>query len=59
MKQSDNQMDKQSDNQKKNDFSRGSVVGNIMKLAVLMNLGQRINGLETIGDRIYIGSITG
>ena len=40
MKQSDNQMDKQSDNQKKNEFSRGSVVGNIMKLLCSMTLAR-------------------
>ena len=56
MKQSDNQMDKQSDNQKKTIF-QGSVVGNIMKLAVPMTLAQLINVLYNIVDRIYIGMI--
>ena len=57
MKHSVNQSDKQSDNQKKNDFSKGRVVGNIMKLAVPMTLAQLINVLYNIVDRIYIGMI--
>lgn len=39
------------------DFSKGSVVGNIMTLAVPMTLAQLINVLYNIVDRIYIGRI--
>ncbi len=46
-----------SDTQKKNDFSKGSVVGNIMSLALPMTLAQLINVLYNIVDRIYIGKI--
>lgn len=42
---------------KENDFSTGSVVGNILKLAVPMTLAQLINVLYNIVDRIYIGMI--
>lgn len=41
----------------KNDFSKGSIVGNIMKLALPMTLAQLINVLYNIVDRIYIGMI--
>lgn len=41
----------------KNDFSRGSVVGNIMNLAIPMTLAQLINVLYNVVDRIYIGRI--
>ncbi len=40
---------------KKNDFSQGSVVGNIINLAVPMTMAQLINVLYNIVDRIYIG----
>ena len=40
-----------------NDFSKGSIVANIMKLAVPMTLAQLINVLYNIIDRIYIGRI--
>ena len=43
--------------QRKNDFSKGSIVGNIMKLALPMTLAQLINVLYNIVDRIYIGMI--
>ena len=39
------------------DFSRGSVLSNIIKLAVPMTLAQLINVLYNIVDRIYIGRI--
>lgn len=42
---------------KKNDFSKGSIVGSIMTLAVPMTLAQLINVLYNIVDRIYIGRI--
>ncbi len=41
----------------KNDFSRGSIVGNILRLSVPMTLAQLINVLYNIVDRIYIGRI--
>ncbi len=41
----------------KNDFSKGSVVGNIMSLAVPMTVAQLINVLYNVVDRIYIGYI--
>ena len=40
-----------------NDFSKGSIVSNIMKLAVPMTMAQLINVLYNIIDRIYIGRI--
>ena len=40
-----------------NDFSKGSVVKNIMNLAVPMTLAQIINVLYNVVDRIYIGHI--
>ncbi len=46
-----------SETQQKNDFSKGSIVGNIMSLAVPMTLAQLINVLYNIVDRIYIGRI--
>ncbi len=42
---------------RENDFSKGSIVGNIMSLAVPMTLAQLINVLYNIVDRIYIGRI--
>ncbi len=41
----------------KNDFSKGSIIGNIMSLAVPMTMAQLINVLYNIVDRIYIGRI--
>lgn len=38
-----------------NDFSKGSVVGNIIKLAIPMTLAQLVNVLYNIVDRMYIG----
>ena len=43
--------------ERKNDFSKGSIVGNILKLALPMTLAQLINVLYNIVDRIYIGMI--
>lgn len=43
--------------ERKNDFSQGSVVKNIINLAVPMTLAQLINVLYSIVDRIYIGRI--
>ncbi len=42
---------------KENDFSKGSVVQNIVKLAIPMTMAQLINVLYSIVDRIYIGMI--
>lgn len=39
----------------KNDFSKGSVMSNIVKLALPMTLAQLVNVLYNIIDRIYIG----
>lgn len=41
----------------KNDFSKGSIILNILNLAVPMTLAQLINVLYNIVDRIYIGRI--
>lgn len=41
----------------KNDFSKGSVAGNIMSLAVPMTIAQLVNVLYNVVDRIYIGHI--
>lgn len=41
----------------KNDFSKGSIVGNILKLALPMTLAQLINVLYNVVDRIYIGNL--
>lgn len=43
--------------ERKNDFSKGSVVGNIVNLALPMTLAQLINVLYNIVDRVYIGRI--
>lgn len=42
---------------REHDFSEGSVIRNIMKLALPMTLAQLINVLYNIVDRIYIGMI--
>ena len=42
-----------------NDFSKGSIVKNIINLAVPMTLAQLINVLYNVVDRIYIGRIPG
>ncbi|MCI8660987.1 MAG: MATE family efflux transporter [Lachnospiraceae bacterium] len=41
----------------KNDFSKGSIIKNILGLAMPMTLAQLINVLYNIVDRIYIGRI--
>lgn len=41
----------------KNDFSRGSVVKNMLELAVPMTLAQLVNVLYNVVDRFYIGRI--
>lgn len=45
------------ENTQKNDFSKGSVVGGILSLAVPMTLAQLINILYNIIDRMYIGRL--
>ena len=40
-----------------NDFSRGSIVGHILSLAIPMTLAQLINVLYSVVDRIYIGHL--
>ena len=50
-------MNKATSNTQKNNFSKGSVAGNILKLAVPMTLAQLINVLYSTIDRIYIGHL--
>ena len=40
-----------------NDFSKGSIVGHILSLAIPMTLAQLINVLYSVVDRIYIGHL--
>ena len=47
----------QEQGESKNDFSKGSIIMNILNLAVPMTLAQLINVLYNIVDRIYIGRI--
>lgn len=42
-----------------NDFSRGSVSGNIIRLAVPLMLAQLVNVLYNVVDRVFIGHIGG
>ena len=41
------------------DFSRGSIPGNILRLSLPLMVGQFINVLYSIVDRMYIGRIPG
>ena len=43
--------------QQQNDFARGSIPSNIMRLAIPMIFAQLINVLYNIVDRMYIGHI--
>lgn len=45
--------------EQKNDFGRGSVAGNIVRMAVPMTVAQILNLLYNVVDRIYIGHIPG
>lgn len=45
--------------QRVNDFSQGSVSGNIMRLAVPMTTAQLINVLYSVVDRMYLGRLPG
>lgn len=47
----------QTDSKQKNDFSQGSVSGNILRLALPMTFAQLINVLYSVIDRMYIGHI--
>ena len=38
-----------------NDFSKGSIISNILRLSIPMTLAQLINVLYSIVNRIYIG----
>ena len=40
-----------------NDFSKGSVAGNILRLALPMTVAQLINVLYSVVDRMYIGRL--
>ena len=42
---------------RKNDFTQGTVSGNILKLAIPMTLAQLINVLYNVVDRMFIGRI--
>ena len=42
-----------------NDFTQGSILQNIMSMAIPITLGQLINILYSVVDRIYIGRIPG
>ena len=44
-------------NIRRNDFTKGSMAGNMLKLAVPMTFAQLINVLYNIVDRMYIGHI--
>ncbi len=43
----------------KNDFSKGSIPGNILTLAAPMTLAQLINVLYSVVDRMYLGRLPG
>jgi len=45
--------------EKQNDFSKGSIPWNILSLAVPMTVGQLVNVLYSVVDRIYLGRLPG
>ena len=45
--------------ERKNDFSQGSIPGNIMSLALPMMAAQLVNVLYSVVDRIYLGRLPG
>jgi len=45
--------------QKKNDFTKGTMAGNILKMAAPMTLALVINVLYSVVDRMYIGHMEG
>ena len=45
--------------ERKNDFSQGSIPGNIMSLALPMMAAQLVNVLYSVVDRIYLGRLEG
>ena len=51
------QTEETEEKQEKNNFAKGSIVVNILKLAVPMTLAQLINVLYNIVDRLYIGQL--
>ena len=48
------QKEETEEKQERNNFAKGSIVVNILKLAVPMTLAQLINVLYNIVDRLYI-----
>lgn len=42
-----------------NDFTQGSILSNILSMALPITMGQLINILYSLVDRIYIGRIPG
>ena len=51
------QKEETEEKQERNNFAKGSIVVNILKLAVPMTLAQLINVLYNIEDRLYIGQL--
>lgn len=51
------QKEETEEKQERNNFAKGSIVVNILKLAVPMTLAQLINVLYNIVDRLYIGQL--
>ena len=45
--------------EQKNDFSKGSIPGNIIHMALPMTLAQLVNVLYSIVDRVYLGHMPG
>lgn len=45
--------------EQKNDFGKGSVSSNIMKMAIPMTLAQLVNVLYNVVDRMYLGHMDG
>ena len=43
----------------KQDFSRGSMAGNILRMAIPMTIAQMVNVLYSVVDRFFIGHIDG
>jgi len=43
--------------ERRNDFSKGSIIGNIMKMAIPMIIAQIVSVLYNIVDRLYIARI--
>ncbi len=43
----------------KNDFTKGSVASNILRMAIPMTIAQIVNVLYNIVDRMFIGRLPG